>query len=106
MANNVDEFGQTLRAAIGQDVSTNIGLTFTIEPQAGKKVERDQSEGVTVGTVDVVEGDTEYLANQYLEYVVKDGDLHTSGRWRKKAAAKLSQNEEVIGNYERFTVLP
>ena len=106
MANNQGEFGQTLRAAIGQDVSSNIGLTFTIEPQAGKKLERDQSEGVTLGTVDVTEGDTLYLANEYLEYVVQDGDLHTSGRWRKKAAAKMSQTQETIGNYERFTVLP
>ena len=105
MADNVGEFGQTLRAAIGQDVSANIGLTFTIEPQSGNKIERTEANGVTVGTVEVTEGDTVYLANEYLEYVVLDGDLHKDGRWRKKGAAKLSNNQEGVGNYERFTVL-
>ena len=106
MASNVGEFGQTLRAAIGQDVSTNISLTFTLQNQTGDKLERDATQGVTVGTVEVTEGDTVYLANEYLEYVVLDGDLDRAGRWRKKAAAKLSQSQEVVGNYERFTVLP
>ena len=104
--NNVNEYGQTLYASIGEDVSTNIGLAFTIEPQVGLSITRSESEGVSVGTADVTVGDTLYEANKYLAYIVKDGDLSKSGSWRKQAKAKTSSTVEKVGNYERFTVLP
>jgi len=106
MASNVNEFGQVLRANMGEDVSTNIGLEFILEPEAGTKLTKTQSDGVVVGTVAVTEGDKSLAANQYLEYTVKDGDLDQSGRWRKKGIAKISTTNEKVGNYERFTVLP
>jgi len=104
--NNVNEYGQTLYANIGEDVSTNIGLTFTIEPQVGLAITRDETEGVSVGTSAVTVGDTLYEANKHLAYIVKDGDLSTAGTWRKQAKAEISTAVEKVGNYERFTVLP
>ena len=103
--NNVNEYGQALYASIGEDVSANIGLTFTIEPQVGTTITRDETEGVSVGTSDVTVGDTLYKANKYLAYTVKDGDLSKSGSWRKQAKAEISTTVEKVGNYERFTVL-
>ena len=104
--NNVNEYGQPLYANIGEDVSTNIGLTFTIEPQVGLAITRDQTEGVSVGAADITIGDTLYKANEHLIYIVQDGDLSRSGSWRKQAKAKISTAVEKVGNYERFTVLP
>jgi hypothetical protein len=105
MTSNVGEYGQILRASIGQDVSTNVGLTFTIQPQVGPQITRSQSEGVSVGTADITIGDIKYLANEHLEYIVKDGDLDKAGNWRKKAGASLSSTVEVVGDYEIFSVL-
>lgn len=106
MTSNVGEYGQTLRAAIGEDVSSNTGLTFIIEPQVGQRITRDETEGVSVGTSDVTVGDVEYKANKHLECIVKDGDLSHSGSWRKQAKATISTTVEKVGNFERFTVLP
>lgn len=103
--NNVDEYGQTLRANIGEDISTNIGLEFILEPKAGQSITRTQSEGVTVGTVNVTVGTKELMANEYLEYVVQPDDLDKQGQWRMKGLAKISATENKVGNFQRFTVL-
>ena len=106
MTSNVNEYGQTLRASIGEDVSNNIGLTFTLFlSRTGEKIERNESQGVTVGTSTITVGDTVYAATKHLEYIVQEGDFLKSGNWRKKAAAKISSSVEKIGNFETFTVL-
>jgi len=71
-----------------------------LEPELGKSEEKI----ATLGTVNVVEGDETYLANNYLEYVVEENVFHKSGQWRKKGIA-TTPNQEISGNYERFTVL-
>ncbi len=102
---NYGEYGEVLRARVGVDASTNIGLTFILEPEIGDKITRTESDGVAVGTVDVTVGDETYNANEYLEYTTVSGDLEYIGRWRKQAKAKLSSTVERVGNSERFTVL-
>jgi len=97
---NVNEFGQTIRANIGQDVSSLTTYKMILEAETGKCIEKD----ATLGTVDVVEGDETFLANQYLEYVVESEVLDRVGQWRKKAKA-TSATQEISGNYQRFTVL-
>jgi len=106
MAINKGEFGQVLRADMGEDVSTNIGLEFVIQPEAGDGILVTDQTGVTVGTTDVAEGDFTYQANQYLQYTTKENDIKQSGRYRKKGIAKISINQTKVGNFERFTVLP
>ena len=106
MTSNVNEYGHILRASIGEDVSTNIGLTFTLFlSRTGDKIERNESQGVTVGTSTVTVGDIVYTADKHLVYIVQPGDLHHKGNWRKKGAAKISSTVEKIGNYETFSVL-
>ena len=97
---NVDEFGQTIRANIGEDVSSLTTYKMILEPELGKSEEKI----ATLGTVNVVEGDETFLANQYLEYVVEKDVFHKAGQWRKKGKAS-TPNQEVSGNYSRFTVL-
>ncbi len=103
---NVGEFGQVLCVGMGEDVSVNSGLEFILTPQLGPRLVRSGADGVSVGVVDKTVGDTELPANQYLEYVVKEGDLGEAGLWRKQGAVELSVLERVFGNAEFFTVLP
>lgn len=103
---NVSEYGSVLLANIGEDVSTNIGLEFILQPQVGQKITFTEADGVAVGVADIYEGDAQYLANQYLTYTVKDNDITQSGRWRKQGAAIISSTQKTVGDFKRFTVLP
>jgi len=97
---NVNEFGQTIRANIGEDVSGLTTYTMILEPELGESVEKT----ATLGAVNIVEGDETFLANQYLNYVVESEVLDRAGQWRKKGKA-TSPTQEISGNYQRFTVL-
>ena len=95
MANfNKFEYGQVIRANLREDVSTNTGLEIVLQPELGasknaNRVGNTQPLGaviannpdVTEGTVDVAVDDETYLANQYLEYTIKENDLSKSGVW-------------------------
>lgn len=98
---NKNEYGQTLRVNLGEDISTATAYDFIIEPKYGEKLEKT---GV-LGTVNVVEGDETYLANQYLQYTIADGDIDQAGQWRMKGEADLSATSKVISDYKYFTVL-
>ena len=97
---NVNEFGQIIRANIGEDVSSLTSYKMILEPELGDSVEKP----ATLGTVNIVENDETFIANQYLEYVVESEVLDRKGQWRKKAKA-TSSTQEISGNYQRFTVL-
>lgn len=111
------EYGQVIRANIGQDVSTNTGLRFILQPKAGtplnnarntnypNSIVRTQSEGVVVGTVNVVVGDETYSANEYLEYTTLAEDLSMSGLWRVKGEADITSTNKASGDYKNITVL-
>lgn len=102
---NIGEYGQVVRVNMKIDVSTNSGLNMKLEPKIGVKLNVDVSDGVVVGTVNVTVGDEQYLANEYLEYTIKDGDIKTSGRWRLRGEAQLSSSNRVVGDYKIITVL-
>jgi len=97
---NVNEFGQTIRANIGEDVSSLTSYKMILEPELGVEVEKD----ATLGTVNIVVGDETFIANRYVEYVVEEKVLDRKGQWRKKGKA-TSATQEISGNYQRFTVL-
>lgn len=103
---NKCEYGQVVRVNLLQDVSTNTELKFILEPQFGNKLERGASDGVSVGTSNVTVDDETYLANEYLEYTVKSGDLDYAGTWRMRGEAQLSSTVRVIGDYKIIEVLP
>ena len=115
---NQYEYGQVLRANIGLDVSTNVGLSFILQVKTGtpenansdsdqprNSIIRTSSDGVTVGLVDVFDGDTKLLANEYLEYTTKKDDFSIAGQWRIKGEAKISSNKKVSGSFKLITVL-
>jgi len=103
---NKDECGQLIYANLGQDVSTATELTMVLEPEIGNKKEKTVSDGVSVGTSNLSINDETYLANEYIKYTIKEDDLDYAGLWRVKGKAKLSSTNMVIGDFNRFTVLP
>lgn len=102
---NKNETGQTVRANLAQDISTATAYKFILEPKVGVKLEKVDSDGVVLGTSNIVVDDETYLANQYIEYTIKEGDLNFSGLWRFKGEATLSNTSKVIGDYKRVRVL-
>lgn len=100
MSINNGEYGQTIRANIGLDVSGGTAYTMILEPKIGDILTKT----ATLGTVNVVDEGKTLLANQYVEYVLASGDITTPGMWRKRGQATVS-GKEVIGNFERFMVM-
>lgn len=98
---NKDEYGQTLRVNLGEDVSTATSYEFILEPKFGDKLEKV---GI-LGTVNITVGDEDWLANEYIEYVTIDGDIDHAGQWRMKGIATMSATETVNGDYSYFTGL-
>jgi hypothetical protein len=102
---NKGEYGQKVYVNLGQDISTNIGFNFYLEPQIGELLTKTSTDGVAVGTVNmVVDGET-FIANEYLEYTIKDGDLSYAGLWRLRGDVSISTSLKVIGDYAFLTVL-
>ena len=102
---NKSEFGQTVRVNMLEDVSTATALNFILEPRLGEKLEKSASDGVVVGSSNITVDDEQYLANNYLEYTIKTGDLEYVGSWRLKAEATLSGTNKVVSDYKRIEVL-
>jgi len=102
---NKNEYGQTIYADLGQDVSTATAFNFILEPQVGIKLEKSASDGVALGASNITVDDTNLLANQYITYVIKEDDLSKSGLWRTKGEATLSATNKIVGDYKRITVL-
>ena len=100
---NNGEYGSILRVNLGVDISTGTSLTVVIEPARGDK--KSFTNNVALGTVNVDVDDQSFLANQYLEYTLQDGDLDQVGQWRQRGSAIVS-GELIKSDFVRFTVLP
>lgn len=106
MANlNKSEYGQTIHINFSEDISSATAFNFILEPKQGEKLEKTAADGVVLGTSNVDVGDETYVANQYISYTVKEGDLDYAGQWRKKAEATMSATNKITTDYELFEVL-
>ena len=114
---NQYEYGQVLYANLGQDVSAATAYEFILQPKHGIPT-NGNSKGnqplnsivrtgtdVTVGNSNVEVGDETYLANQYIQYTIKENDLDIVGRWRIKGTATISATNKLIGDFRSITVL-
>lgn len=102
---NKDEFGQTLYINMGENVLAASEITMILEPKIGLSKEKVTSDGVTVGVTTINVHQETLLANEYLQYTIKEGDLDYAGLWRKRGKAKLTSTNIIISDYIRFTVL-
>lgn len=101
---NIGEFGQKVYVNMGEDVSSATTLTFKLQPQSGETLERGSTDGVAVGTANLEYEDQTFIANEYLEYTIKDGDLTYAGTWRLKGECLLTTTNKVISDYSYIEV--
>ena len=102
MTYNSGEFGSKIRVNLGTDISAGTELTFFLQPRRGD--EKEFTTNLIVGTSNIVVDDKTFLANEYLEYTLQDGDLDEPGEWRTRGSAIVS-GELIKSDYVRFTVL-
>jgi len=105
MSLNKAEYGVILYVDMGEVVSTATDYTFVLEPYIGDKQEKVVTDGVALGTVNITVDDTLHVANEYLTYTIKDGDLDQSGLWRIRGTATMTATKLIIGDYSHITVL-
>jgi hypothetical protein len=103
MTFNRDEYGSILRVNLGVDLGGRRIIKKILQPERGEKGE--YTANVAVGTSNIVVDDSEFLANQYLEYTIQPDDLDKEGLWRARGSSIVS-GELIKSDYVRFTVLP
>jgi hypothetical protein len=102
MTFNESEYGSILRVNLGVDISAGTGLKVILEPERGDK--KEFTTNIAVGTSNVTVDDSQFLANQYLNYTIQEDDLDREGIWRARGSAIVS-SELIKGDYVKFTVL-
>jgi len=103
MTFNKGEYGSVLRVNLDTDISAGTSLTVYLEPQRGD--EKTFTTNVVVGSSNVTVDDEGFLANQYLEYTLQDGDLDQAGQWRARGSVIVA-GILMKSDYVKFTVLP
>ena len=99
---NLNEVGQPIRINLSDDISLSTP-TLILQPEIG--ITKEITDGVTIPAVNVTVGDETLLANEYIEYFTKDGDLDYVGRWRFKAKLDFSSTDIRQTDFQKFRVL-
>ncbi len=105
---NKDSFGEILKVNFYRDISSGTKFEMVIQAQfegAELNEERPRTVAATLGIVETVVDDMKFLANQYVEYTIKEGDFKDTGRWRTKGIATLP-SETIATSYQFFRVGP
>jgi len=98
---NTDSIGEILRVNFYRDISDGTKFEIKFEPQfIGTRFPDDTPRKVvaTLGTVEVVVDDMKFLANQYVEYTIKEDDFKDTGRWQAKGIATLPSETVATSN--------
>ena len=99
---NYNEIGQPIRINLNEDISLSTP-TLILLPEVG--MVKNITDGVTIPNSSVtVDGET-LLANEYIEYYTKDGDLDYTGRWKFKTKLNFSTTDVRSTDYQKFRVL-
>lgn len=104
---NVNEYGNTLRFNVGQDISLNLNKIELRSPSPVVRLKTiTASEGLVIGTIDVVTPEGTFLANEYVEYVIQEGDIHSSGLWEARVYSQTPDllTCRITDNIKTFTV--
>ena len=98
---NQDSYGELFRVNFGEDVSGANSYSMAFQPESGEVVEKS----VSLGLIDVVVGDQQFLANQYAEYTTEQDVFDEyAGRWRVKAVAAFN-DRQVATDWILFRVM-
>lgn len=102
---NKGEYGDVIYVNINKDVSSGTSFSIKMQSRFGDLKERTESDGVALGTTNVTVDGEKYMANEYLTYTVKEGDLDVAGIWQLKGIAVISSTRKIIGDYQYISVL-
>lgn len=104
---NVDEFGQTLRINVGEDISAAT-VSMEFNPPNTINFIKTAADGVTVPTSSIIiDADTTYNANEYAEYPFEEGVLNIQGTWKVRLIAEFTgPSKRIKTDFLEFTVLP
>jgi hypothetical protein len=100
---NNGEYGQKIYANFGESITGGTSLQLSLMPAYGS--EKLITSGVTIGASNITVDDEDWIANQYLEYTIANGDLDKAGQWRVQGQALVSGVLKK-SDYKQFTVLP
>ncbi len=100
---NFNEVGQVIRVNAGSDITLSVP-TLRLAPEYGEK--KEFTNGVTIGTTDIVVDNEDWFSGEYIEYTTVDRDLDYVGRWKKKAILTYSSSNIAQTDYTKFRVLP
>jgi len=105
---NKNEYGNYIRIDLNLDLSPftmSIILTSPV-PYVIEKI-ITQSSGLTIGVNDISIGDQTYIAGQYVEYKIEEGDIFISGNWEIQVKAETINGDEVrFSDLLTFNVKP
>jgi len=85
---NVNEYGNVIRVNVKEDISVNTNTLQLISPSPiNKKKFITAADGLVVGGSNVITPLGTFLANEYVEYTIKAGDITTAGEWVARVAS-------------------
>jgi len=102
MTYNKNEYGSKIYADFGVDISKATNKTIYLQPKFGD--EKTFTANLISGTKNVEVDDMGYIAKEFLEYTLQDGDLDYVGQWRVRGSVVLG-GKLIKTDYVLFTVL-
>jgi hypothetical protein len=90
---NVGEYGQTLRFNVLYDISAAV-ITLSFYPPNSDGVDKTVTEGVVVPNTPITVDGVTLNANEYAEYIIEQGLLSKTGKWRVRLTATFSNPDK------------
>lgn len=106
---NVGEYGNIIRVDANENISANTNiLTLTSPSPVVRKLIITEADGLSIGTSTVVIDNITYSANEYVEYVFKEGDIFIQGEWEARLFSQTSNGEicKITNDDLSFTIDP
>lgn len=104
-AANVDEFGNTIRVNVSEDISTAT-VSMEFNPPNAVNFTKTEADGVTAPAGDtIIDDDTTFNGNEYGAYDFEEGVLNIQGAWKVRLIAEFtSPAKRIKTDFIDFTV--
>lgn len=105
---NKNEFGNYIRINLKEDLTVYDRITLLLKSPTPVATVKTITllDDLTIGLVNIdVDGIT-YLANEYIEYKIQDGDIFIAGEWSIRVICEDDANtlKKITDNNINFTV--
>lgn len=101
---NINEFGNTIRVNLGEDITGFTHELHLISPApVVKRQIKTAEDGLVIGVASLTIGDVTLNPGEYLEYVFKEGDIFIAGEWRVRVySTATDNNRRKLSSFESF----